>query len=74
MLVDLGYVRHEIERVRERLDHRLLDEVPQIGPATLENLCTFLFNELKDAIPSLVSVSVERRASGDKCTLRAEVG
>ena len=70
MLVDLGYVRHEIERVRERLDHRLLDEVPQIGPATLENLCTFLFNELKDAIPSLVRVSVERRASGDKCTLR----
>jgi 6-pyruvoyltetrahydropterin/6-carboxytetrahydropterin synthase len=70
MLVDLGYVRTEIQRVRGLLDHRFLDEVPRIGPATIENLCTFLFNELKDAIPSLIRVTVERRASGDKCTLR----
>ncbi|WP_333983549.1 6-carboxytetrahydropterin synthase [Burkholderia gladioli] len=72
MLIDLGYVRREIERVRELLDHRFLDDIPQIGPATLENLCAFLFNELKDTLPSLVRISVARRATGDKCTLRTK--
>lgn len=39
MVVDLAELRREIARVREMLDHRLLDEVPGLGPATLENLC-----------------------------------
>ena len=73
MLVDLGLVRREIQKVRELLDHRFLDEIPQIGPATLENLCTFIFKELKDALPNLTYVSVARRASGDRCTLRIDV-
>lgn len=72
MLVDLSYVRREIDRVRELLDHRLLDEVAGMGPATLENLCAFIFRELKEAMPNLIRVSVARRASGDKCTLRVD--
>ncbi|MGA4421798.1 6-carboxytetrahydropterin synthase [Ralstonia nicotianae] len=69
MLTDLGYVRREIQRVRDILDHRFLDEIPSIGPATLENLCAFLFKELKSGMPELIRVSVGRRASGDRCTL-----
>ena len=38
MITDLGTLRREIERVRDALDHRLLDDVEGIGPATLENL------------------------------------
>lgn len=69
MLADLGCVRAEIGRIRDLLDHRFLDEVAGLGPATLENLCRFIFMELADALPALTKVSVERQASGDRCCL-----
>ena len=69
MIVDLGYLRAEIARVREMLDHRFLDEVKGLGPATLENLCGFIGMQLSRAVPSLTAVMVERRASGDRCVL-----
>lgn len=69
MLADLGFVRSEIARVRDLLDHRFLDEIANLGPATLENLCRFIFIELANALPALTRVSVERQASGDRCCL-----
>ena len=70
MLVDLGYLRSEIARVRELLDHRLLDEVQGLGSATIENLCAFIRAQLEDSVPGLCAVMIERRASGDRCVLR----
>ncbi len=70
MLVDLGYLRQQVARVRELLDHRFLDEIEHLGPATLENLCGFIRNQLKPTLPQLYSVMVERKASGDRCVLR----
>ena len=52
------------------LDHRLLDEVQDLGPATIENLCAFIRKQLEDSVPSLCAVMVERRLSGDRCVLR----
>ncbi|MDH5856291.1 6-carboxytetrahydropterin synthase [Lampropedia aestuarii] len=72
MLIDLGFLRSEIARLRDKLDHRLLDEVEGIGPATLENLCTYIRTQLEPAVPSLCAVMVERRTSGDRCVLRWE--
>lgn len=69
MLADLGFVRQQIIRVRDMLDHRFLDEVTGLGPATLENLCQFLFRELVETLPTLTKVCVERQASGDRCCL-----
>lgn len=70
MLVDLGDLRQQVARVKEMLDHRFLDEIEQLGPATLENLCGFIRKQLKPALPQLSSVLVERKASGDRCVLR----
>lgn len=70
MVIDLGVFRKEIERVRAMLDHRFLDEVHGIGPATLENLCAYLVDQFKDILPQLSHVAIERPASGDKCLLR----
>jgi 6-pyruvoyltetrahydropterin/6-carboxytetrahydropterin synthase len=71
MLVDLGVFRREIARVRDLLDHRFLDDVEDIGPATLENLCTYIFDQLGDAFGRVTQVAIERPASGDKCVLRS---
>jgi 6-pyruvoyltetrahydropterin/6-carboxytetrahydropterin synthase len=70
MLIDLAYLREEIARVREMLDHRFLDEVDGLGPPTLENLCRFIKLNLEGTLFMLCSVSVERRLSGDRCVLR----
>jgi 6-pyruvoyltetrahydropterin/6-carboxytetrahydropterin synthase len=70
MIVDLGLLRNEIERVRSMLDHRFLDEVQGLGPATLENLAVFIRNQMSKTFPNLSSVMVERRVTGDRCLLR----
>lgn len=73
MLVDLGDLRHQVAGVREMLDHRFLDDIEHLGPATLENLCRFIRNQLKPTLPQLSSVLVERKASGDRCVLRERI-
>ena len=70
MIVDLALLRNEIERVRSMLDHRFLDDVKDLGPATLENLTVFIRKQMTPMFPNLTSVLVERRASGDRCVLR----
>jgi 6-pyruvoyltetrahydropterin/6-carboxytetrahydropterin synthase len=69
MVVDLGLVRQHIALLRLQLDHRLLDEVPGLGPATLENLCAFVWTALAPHFDGLSQVRVWRDAMGDGCTL-----
>lgn len=71
MVVDLGRVRLAIADLRPQLDHHLLDEVPGLGPATLENLCAFIWRQLAPQLPQLCQVRVWRDALGDGCTLRS---
>ncbi len=68
MILDLGLFARALEAVRAELDHRFLDDLPNLGPATLENLCVYLWNNLAPTLPGLNRVSVWRQASGDKCT------
>ena len=67
MLVDLGLVRREIAVLREQLDHHLLDDIAELGPPTLENLCQFIFRKLQPRLPALSSVRVWRVSMGDAC-------
>jgi 6-pyruvoyltetrahydropterin/6-carboxytetrahydropterin synthase len=67
--VDLGIVRAHIARARALLDHRLLDGVPDLGPATLENLCVFIWRTMSAELDGITRVSVSREVSGDSCVL-----
>lgn len=69
MVTDLGLIRQAIAQVRDQLDHRLLDEVPTLGPATLENLCAFIWQQLSPTLPQLSRIRVERGLTGDACEL-----
>ena len=71
MVMDLGLVRIAIAQLKPKLDHHLLDDVVGIGPATLENLCAFVWRELAPAVPGLCAVRIWRESVGDGCTLRA---
>lgn len=69
MIVDLAVLRAHIEAVRQMLDHRLLNDVPGLGPPTLENLVRFIGARLREMEPRVSAVRVYRRASGDSCRL-----
>ena len=47
----------------------MLDDIAGLGPATLENLCAFIWRQLAPALPALSSVRVWREALGDACLL-----
>ena len=67
MVVDLAQLRNVCEGIRDALDHRLLDEVDGLGPATIENLCIFIARRL-ERFQALRSVRVWR-ADGGSCLL-----
>jgi 6-pyruvoyltetrahydropterin/6-carboxytetrahydropterin synthase len=65
MLLDFGFFSASLEEVREALDHHLLDEVPGLGPATLENLAMWIWRRLEPGLPGLFRVAVLRDSLGD---------
>ena len=69
MMMDLAFLRQEVDKAREKLDHHFLDEVAGLGPATLENLCAFIYKDLKATLPNIHRITIKRPASGDTCSL-----
>jgi 6-pyruvoyltetrahydropterin/6-carboxytetrahydropterin synthase len=68
MIMDLGVLDRMLQGVRDALDHRFLDDIATLGPATLENLSIWIWRQLKPQIPGLARVTVMREASGDACS------
>jgi 6-pyruvoyltetrahydropterin/6-carboxytetrahydropterin synthase len=67
MVVDFGALEVLLRDARDGLDHRFLDEVPDLGPATMENICFWIWARLEPALPALSSVTVRRDSSGESC-------
>jgi 6-pyruvoyltetrahydropterin/6-carboxytetrahydropterin synthase len=70
MVVDLGAVERLLAEARDVLDHRFLDELTDLGPATLENLAHWIWRRLAPALPGLSQVVVLREGNGDRCAYR----
>ena len=68
MLMDLGLLERALDETRNALDHRLLDEINDLGPATMENLCAWIWRRLAPAVPALARVTIYRDSTGDTCT------
>lgn len=67
MIVDLGILEASMEEARDALDHRFLDEINDLGPATMENLSRWIWDRLLPVVPNLYKVSVYRDSSGEIC-------
>jgi 6-pyruvoyltetrahydropterin/6-carboxytetrahydropterin synthase len=72
MIVDLGLFERALEEAREGLDHRFLDEINDLGPATMENLAAWIWRKVEPVCAGLSRVVVYRDASGDTCTYFGE--
>ena len=68
MLVDFGHIERVLARLRDALDHRFLNEVEDLGPATMENLCRWIWARARPELPLLRAVAVYRDSAGERCT------
>jgi 6-pyruvoyltetrahydropterin/6-carboxytetrahydropterin synthase len=73
MVIDLGVFERALADARAGLDHRFLDEVPGLGPATLENLSVWIWRRLVGRCSGLFKVTVYRDSEGDTCSYFGEV-
>lgn len=67
MIVDLGVLDAAMQEAHEALDHRFLDEMDDLGPATMENLCVWIWRKLAPMVDNLARVAVYRDSSGETC-------
>ena len=68
MVVDLGELERALASARDGLDHRFLDDVPDLGPATMENLALWIWRKVAPACAALARVTVFRDSEGDTCS------
>jgi 6-pyruvoyltetrahydropterin/6-carboxytetrahydropterin synthase len=71
-LVDFAAVEAALAALRERLDHRVLNDLASLGVPTLENLAAWIYRELTATLPGLTRVTVRRPSSGESCTYRPD--
>jgi 6-pyruvoyltetrahydropterin/6-carboxytetrahydropterin synthase len=67
MVMDIGVLDQHLSRVRAQLDHQFLDDIKDMGPATMENITRWIWDRLADAVPGLVRVTVLRESCGERC-------
>lgn len=67
MIVDLGVFERTLAQTRGDLDHHFLDEISDLGPATLENLSLWIWRRLAPVCTGLSRVTVFRDSTGDAC-------
>lgn len=66
-LRDLGDVDAVLKSIRAELDHRLLNDIEELGAPTLENISRFIFQRAKAALPEVVRVKLRRPSYGQTC-------
>jgi 6-pyruvoyltetrahydropterin/6-carboxytetrahydropterin synthase len=74
MVLDCSFFENALEVARDGLDHRFLDEIPDLGPGTIENLSAWIWRTLAPTCVGLVRVTVYRDSTGDACTYFGPMG
>jgi 6-pyruvoyltetrahydropterin/6-carboxytetrahydropterin synthase len=74
MVMDLGLFERALADAHEGLDHRFLNEIPDLGPATLESLSAWIWRKLSPVATGLARVTVFRDSSGEACTYYGPTG
>jgi 6-pyruvoyltetrahydropterin/6-carboxytetrahydropterin synthase len=67
MLIDVYEFQKAFEEVRDSLEHHFLDDIQDLGPATMENLCAWIWKRLAPKLPLLSRVTIYRDSGQEKC-------
>jgi 6-pyruvoyltetrahydropterin/6-carboxytetrahydropterin synthase len=68
MVIDFGVLERAIDEARAGLDHHFLNEVPDLGPATMENLSIWIWRKVAKNCAGLSRVTVHRDSTGEMCS------
>lgn len=68
-VMDFGDLARVGREVVARLDHRVLNEVPEIGVPTSENIARYLYREIAARVAGVAAVTVHESPSS-RCTFR----
>ena len=68
MIIDLGLFDQALQEARDGLDHRFLDEINDLGPATMENLSAWIWRRLAPKFCNIWRVTVRRDSDTGACT------
>ena len=66
-VVDFETVGNAVAKVREKLDHHFLNDIPGLGTPSLENLARWIAEQLRPQLPQLTSIAVKRPSLGETC-------
>lgn len=66
-VVDFEILSTALAAVREKLDHHFLNDLPDLGIPSLENLASWIADQLTPGFPALRSVTVRRPSLGESC-------
>ena len=67
-VADFSAIETASKLLRNKLDHKLLNDVPGLEKPSLENLCVWIWSKLKPTFKGLVRVTVRRDSLGQACT------
>jgi 6-pyruvoyltetrahydropterin/6-carboxytetrahydropterin synthase len=70
LLVDFKEFEAALAGVREKLDHRFLNEIEGLETPTLERIAAWIWGELGTALRGLSEVQVSRPTCGEGCSYR----
>ena len=68
MLREFGTVKETLGAIAEDLDHRMLNDIPDLGQPTLENITRWIFRRARAAFPEVVRVRLRRPSYGESCS------
>ena len=74
MVLDLGLLGQALEDVRLGLDHHFLNEVPDLGPATMENISVWIWRKVAGTCGGIARVTVYRDSTGEACSYFGAIG
>jgi len=65
ILVDFNILKEKLSKIIERLDHKSLNDIREIGNPTCENLSKYIFQSLKN-LPKHIKLEKVRLWEGEK--------
>ena len=71
-IIDLADFKAAVMRVRDRLDHRYLNDIEGLSIPTMETISLWIWQQLKPEIPSLYRVTLRRGTAGEICSYQAD--
>ena len=74
MVLDLGLLERALEDARLGLDHHFLNEVPDLGPATMENISVWIWCKVSKTCGGIARVTVYRDSTGEACSYFGAIG